>query len=629
MSMYVRMYMREAFFVARISEEDINRVKEATDAVALVGEYVQLRQRGRDFWGCCPFHGEKTPSFKVSPQTQMWHCFGCGEGGNVFKFLMMKEQFEFPEAVRFLAARANITIHEEEGGMPSGHRARLFAVCDETAKFYHTQLMRGKSDSCAKAREYMASRNLGGSIPNKWNLGYAPGSNSLTSYLHQKGFSDKEMIDANVALRADRGGLRDRFYNRVMFPIRDLQGRTIAFGGRVIGQGEPKYINTSNCPLFSKRNNLFGIDFAKSKIVTLGAAIVVEGYTDVIAMHEAGFENVVATLGTALTPQHIKLLTRFTNRIVYLFDGDAAGQKAADRASELITSTVAPESGSKQVALEVVVIPNNMYPAEYVASAGQEGMQQLLKNSQPLLRFVIDRRLASCDLSTPEQRALALPKVLEPLVPIRDSILADEYVNYLADVFKVDFERMKHELATVRPPRIYTPADNEAPVDAYEHVSDESNTDESSASKFVIPSNGAVRWEAEIVNVYALHPSVRSIILQEMQEQHFSVELLQQCFDLMTQQPTDTKPSQLVMYCMQQLPQSEPIWNMTVFMPDDLQAMENTVRLMLKERNKAVLEDSIAELERKVKYDNLTEQQSSEIFNQIVQMQKQLSTLRK
>ncbi|MGI6217687.1 MAG: DNA primase [Coriobacteriales bacterium] len=635
-----------------ISDDDIARVREATDIVSVVSEYVQLKRRGRDYWGCCPFHNEKTPSFKVSGQTQTWHCFGCGQGGDVFKFLMQKEQFDFPEAVRFLADKAGITIKEERGGMPSGYRARLFAVCEETASFYHLQLMRGKSSECDKARSYLSKRGLGGQIPKKWNLGYAPGGNSLVRYLKSKGFTTKEMVDANVALVTDRGTARDRFYNRVMFPIRDLQGRTIAFGGRVIGQGEPKYINTSNCPLFSKRNNLFGIDFAKSAIVNNDTSIVVEGYTDVIAMHGAGFENTVATLGTALTPQHVKLLTRFSANVIYLFDGDAAGQHAADRAADLITTSVAPESGGRQVTLSVGTIPNNMDPAEYIASEGSDGMQKVLDAAVPLLKYVIDRKVASFDLSTPENRALALPKVLEPLVPVRDSILSDEYVNYISDIFKIEFPRVRRELDNAPVPRVYSDARDDGDYGFQNETDPSSGSDpqgtlyggpgnggagsqqgglqEANPATVSIPREGVGRWEAQLLCAYATIPGVRTRISQAMKEREWSNEVFAKVMKIMLDCGPDTSPSDMVAACMRDCPESEPIWILEIPPFKTPAEAESMVKVMLKERDKAELSDKISDLERKVKYDEgISQEQAKDMFVQISEMQKKLSELRK
>ena len=274
-----------------ISEEDIQKVREANDLVSVIGERSPVKQRGRDFWCCCPLHNEKTPSFKIDPALQLWHCFGCGEGGDVFAFVMKTEDLSFPEAVRRLAERAHIEI-TESGGRPgegAGRKARLKAVCAEAAEYYHAQLMRNPGPDASAARSYLAGRGLGGEVPKTWQLGFAPGRGSLVRHLAAAGFTAEEMQQANVALVGKGDGkLRDRFYNRVMFPIRDPQGDCIAFGGRVVGAGEPKYLNSQETPLFHKSQVLYGLDKAKAAMAATGTAVVCEGYTDVIALHEAG-----------------------------------------------------------------------------------------------------------------------------------------------------------------------------------------------------------------------------------------------------------------------------------------------------------------------------------------------------
>ncbi|MGN0959860.1 MAG: DNA primase, partial [Coriobacteriales bacterium] len=362
--------------MGRIEDDDIRRVREATDLVQLVAETVVLKQKGRLFWGCCPFHNEKTPSFKIDPGTQLWHCFGCGKGGDVFGYVMEREKLEFPEAVRQLADRAHIEIKESQGGMPRGQRQRIMDACEAAEEFFHIQLMRSKDSGAASARSYLGTRGFGSGPSRDWRLGFAPGHGRLCAHLQSKGFSRDELVQANLAFVNDGGRMVDRFYNRVMFPVHDLQGRTIAFGGRVIGSGEPKYLNSSETPVFHKSSNMFGIHKAKSAIVSSGTAIVVEGYTDVIALHEAGIRNAVATLGTALTAQHVKLLGRFASSIVYLFDGDAAGQKAAMRAAEFIDWSSALESGRNPIELKVTVLPEGMDPAEFVAARGAEALQE-------------------------------------------------------------------------------------------------------------------------------------------------------------------------------------------------------------------------------------------------------------
>lgn len=386
--------------MAGIPEDDIRRVREASDLVSIAGERVVLRQRGRDFWGCCPFHNEKSPSFKIDPSTQLWHCFGCGEGGDVFSFVMKLDDIGFVDAVRELARRAGIQITEAPGAaMNRGKKARLKEVCNASAEFFHTQLMRGRGPKVDEARSYLAGRDLGGGVPKKWQLGFAPGSGSLVAYLGSKGFKAKEMIEANVAVEGRGGGARDRFYERIMFPIRDVDGDVIAFGGRVVGKGEPKYLNSQETPIFHKSEVLFGLDKAKAAMASTGVAIICEGYTDVIMMHEAGVTNVVATLGTALTVQHIRVLSRHAkHKIVYLFDGDEAGQRAADRAARFIDESMLPEAGRKQVDLCAVTLPDNLDPADFVVQRGGEAIQELIDNAVPLLRYAIDRKLRGRNL---------------------------------------------------------------------------------------------------------------------------------------------------------------------------------------------------------------------------------------
>lgn len=420
--------------MAGISDEDIQKVRAASDIVALFGERTPVQRRGKDYWCCCPFHNEKTPSCKIDPATQNFYCFGCHEHGDVFTYVMKTEDVDFPDAVRRLADRAHIEIHESGSGAPRGYKERLRGVCRETRDFYHTQLMRGKSSEAAAARAYLAGRGLGGKVPDDWQLGFAPGRRQLVGHLSDLGYNIKEMIDANVVVQYEGKPANDRFFNRVMFPINDVQGDCIAFGGRVIGEGEPKYLNSRDTPLFHKSNVLYALDRAKATMTATGTAIVVEGYTDVIALHESGITNAVATLGTALTAQHIRILSRHAGkRIIYMFDGDAAGQKAIDRALTFIDDTMTPEAGPLRVDLLACTLPDNLDPAEYVAAHGADALRaHIEREAKPLIAFGIDRRLANYDLSTPEGRTAAFSDAIQVLAPIKDSLLAQQYAVRIA-----------------------------------------------------------------------------------------------------------------------------------------------------------------------------------------------------
>ena len=438
-----------------ISEEDIQKVREASDLVAVFGERVTLTQRGKDMWCCCPFHNEKTPSCRIDAASQYWHCFGCGEGGDVFSFIMKMDDVSFPDAVRLLAQRAHIEIQETGGqGVSSSKKARLRDICTETAAFYHLQLMRGKSNDAQQARNYLSGRSLGGDIPKRWQLGFAPGRQSLVRLLSQKGFKYDEMIEANVAVKGNDGRVRDRFFNRIMFPIFDPQGSCIAFGGRVVGKGEPKYLNSQETPLFHKSNVLYGLDKAKGALTSTGVAIIVEGYTDVIALHEAGVTNAVATLGTALTLQHIRLIGRYASKkIVYLFDGDAAGQRAADRALGFIDMSMTPEAGKTRTELCAVTLPDDLDPADFVLQRGADALREYIDNAQPLVAYGIQRRLAAHDLSTAEGRTRALADALQVLAPIKESLLAKDYAVQLAGKLKLREEDVLAALSNLASPK--------------------------------------------------------------------------------------------------------------------------------------------------------------------------------
>ena len=439
--------------------EDKQKVREATDLVALVGETVQLRQMGREFWGCCPFHHEKSPSFHVKPEGMFWKCFGCGKGGDCFDFVMERDHLEFVDAVRYLADRAGIMLSDDGESYgrsrSSSDKKRLFEAVEEAAGFYHRYLTRVRGAGADAARAYLARRGFGSAVSQRWTLGYAPGGGALVRYLTERGFTAREMTEANLAVR--RGGsLQDCFHNRVMFTIRDERGRAVGLGGRVLDDSKPKYLNSSETPIFHKGSTLFALDVAKSHITASMEAVVMEGYTDVISSHEAGICNAVAPLGTAFRLQHVKLLSRFLTaagervtqgRIVCLFDGDEAGLRAAERAMQFVGSTTA--------GMYCVVLPDGKDPAEFIEAYGGEALKEQIANPQPLVRFVIDRHLDRFDIATPEGRVLALADVVTAMAPIKGTPLSDEYVEYVAGRLLADPSTVRSALAATRwvPPR--------------------------------------------------------------------------------------------------------------------------------------------------------------------------------
>ena len=389
----------------RFPSDWIDEVRDRSDIVSIVSEYVPLQRKGSKHWGLCPFHGEKTPSFSVDQEKQMYYCFGCHAGGNVITFVMAMERMEFPEAVKHLAERAHMAIPEttREDFGPKKDRDRLYACLVEAAKFYNRTLYAPEG---AQALEYLHNRGLRDNVIRRFGLGStAKGWQSLHGYLKGLGFSDQEMIDCNLIL--ERGGkVFDTFRDRVMFPIFDPRGRVIAFGGRVLGDGQPKYLNSSDTPVFNKRRNVYGLNFLKGgKRQYLR---LVEGYMDVVSLYQHGVDGCVATLGTALTNEQNRLMKRYAPQVLITYDGDGAGQRAISRGLDLFEQ--------ENVPVRVTVVPDKMDPDEYVRAMGGQALNDL--GSVDATTYRLDTLAAAHDLSDPEERtkyAVAAAQVLRNL----------------------------------------------------------------------------------------------------------------------------------------------------------------------------------------------------------------------
>lgn len=494
--------------MALIPEEDINKVIEANDIVAVVSEAVPgLKQRGGRFLACCPFHKEKTPSFQVDPNLGLWHCFGCGEGGNIITFVEKFYDMTFVEAMEFLADKVNIQLKKSSSrpGVSKSQKARLSDACNLAADFYHQQLMRVKSAAANSARKYLGQRNMGSDVSKRWMLGFAPGNNELTKYLMSKKFSAKELIAANLCVSGRDGRARDRFYNRVMFPIFDNNSNVIAFGGRIIGDGQPKYLNSSENVLFHKSNVLYGLDKAKANMAASGTAIVVEGYTDVIAMHETGINYTVATLGTALTKQHIRLLNQHAKkRIIYLFDGDEAGQRAAERALNFIDQMELPEVYNKRAQLLALTLPDNMDPKEFIDENGKDQLIDLLNNAKPLLQYGIERKISQYDLNMPGNKARAATCAIKILAPIKDSLIAKEYAAMISDLTGMRTEDLIAELTKLKKPSNYDDSLNY-------------DTQQTTIKNNIKMNTKREKFELELLCVFAKHPKdLKSLIFNDI-----------------------------------------------------------------------------------------------------------------
>ncbi|MEX2533031.1 MAG: DNA primase [Nitriliruptoraceae bacterium] len=406
----------------KIVKDDIDALRDSADIVAIVGEHTTLKRAGKRYSGLCPFHTERTPSFSVTPEGNFYTCFGCGVSGDIYDFVMRTEGLAFPDAVEHLARRFGFTLRYEQMTAGEqrrlGERSRLVEVTTASAEFFRAILY---TDDGAPARDYLKSRGFGRDEAEAFTLGYAPNDwEALSRHLSANDFRAEEIIAAGMAVRTDRGGLRDRFRGRLIFPIHDAGGDVIGFGGRVLpgldyGDFEPpKYLNSSETPLYRKSRVLYGLYQARGEIARTQSVLVCEGYTDVMALHQAGFTHAVATCGTAVGADHLRLVARYAKNVVLAFDGDAAGVKAAERAWEALRS-VQSEGSGVDVDLRVLALDTTMDPADLVREQGAEGVSKAFGEAAPIVPFVIRHRLAEADRSTEQGRTKALHDAIDVL----------------------------------------------------------------------------------------------------------------------------------------------------------------------------------------------------------------------
>ncbi len=406
----------------KIVKDDIDALRDSADIVAIVGEHTTLKRAGKRYSGLCPFHTERTPSFSVTPDGNFFTCFGCGVSGDIYDFVMRTEGLAFPDAVEHLARRSGFTLRYEQMTAGEqrrlGERARLVEITTAAATFFRDTLY---TDDGSVARDYLKSRGFGRDDAEGFLLGYAPNEwEALSRHLSANGFRSEEIVAAGIAVKNDRGGLRDRFRGRLIFPIHDAGGDIIGFGGRVLpglDYGDfdpPKYLNSSETPLYRKSRVLYGLYQARGEISRTESVLICEGYTDVMALHQAGFTHAVATCGTAVGAEHLRLVARYARNVVLAFDGDAAGVKAAERAWEALRS-VQTEGSGVDVDLRVLVLDQTMDPADLVREHGQEGVAEAFHAAVPIVPFVIRHRLAETDRSTEQGRTKALHDAIDVL----------------------------------------------------------------------------------------------------------------------------------------------------------------------------------------------------------------------
>ncbi len=425
--------------MAYYSDELIEEVRSANDIVDVISGYVHLQKKGGTYFGLCPFHNEKTPSFSVSRDKQMYYCFGCGAGGNVLTFLMQYENFTFSEAMQSLADRARIELPKQEMNAAqkeeADRRAKLREINKEAAKYFYSLLLSPQGE---RALAYFKKRGLTDETITHFGLGYANKySNDLYQYLKKKGYSDDLLKDSGLITLDEKRGGSDKFWNRAMFPIMDVNNRVIGFGGRVMGDGEPKYLNSPETKIFEKNRNLYGLNFARSS--RRQGILLCEGYMDVIALHQAGFDNAAAALGTAFTSGHANLLRRYTKEVYLTLDSDDAGIRAALRAIPILK-----EAG---LSVRIVDMRPHKDPDEFIKALGAEEYQKRIDGAENSFLFEIRILSQSYDLNDPESKTEFFREVSRRLLTFRERLERENYIEAITRLYPVGFEQLKSMVA--------------------------------------------------------------------------------------------------------------------------------------------------------------------------------------
>lgn len=417
------------------SDEIIEEVRSKNDIVDVISSYVKLQKKGSSYFGLCPFHNEKSPSFSVSREKQMYYCFGCGAGGNVFTFLMEYENYSFQEALKYLADRAGVELPEAEYSKEARERADQKAILLEinkvAAQYFYVQL---KSPQGAHALSYLKDRGLSDEMIHSFGLGYSNKySNDLYQYLKSKGYRDELIVKAGLVTVDERYGVSDKFRNRVMFPIMDSNSRVIGFGGRVMGDAKPKYLNSPETMIFDKSRNLYGLNRARSSRKPY--FLLCEGYMDVISLHQAGFSNAVASLGTALTPGHASLIKRYVKEVYLTYDSDEAGTKAALRAMPILKDV--------GITARIIRMEPHKDPDEFIKHLGAEAFEERIHKARNGFMFGLEVLERDYDLTTPEGKTDFMKEAAKRLTQFDEEIERSNYIEAVAKTYHVGFEELR------------------------------------------------------------------------------------------------------------------------------------------------------------------------------------------
>ena len=505
-----------------IPEDKISEIKNAVDIVDIISDSVLLKKTGRNFVGLCPFHSEKTPSFTVSPEKQIYHCFGCGNGGNAFSFLMNQEGLSFPEAARALAKRYGIDLPTRtlspEQRRAIGQKEKLLHINKLAMDYFQQCLVTGVAGQ--RARSYLEHRGFSGDIIDRFHLGYAPkGWDHLIRFFSRKRISGKLLETAGlVVARKDQRGSYDRFRDRIIFPIIDISMKIVGFGGRVMDDGDPKYLNSPETPVYNKSRTLYGLHLAKNACRTTGSVYIVEGYLDLLALHQHGIENSVATLGTALTADHIRLLTRFAQRMILVYDSDEAGIRSAQRCidtfwKEHVDFRREDVFQEESADTRILVLPRGHDPDSFLFEHGPEAFKEAASAAPGIISFLIDRAIQKHGLST-EGKIRIISGLQAPLAAINDRVAQSLYIKQLSERIEIDERVVLEKIREIRPSK----TSNQGPYGA--------EADSSAAADVSTKTIDGNRLEQKIITMMLQYPQILFDIEQQKILAHFESRML-------------------------------------------------------------------------------------------------------
>lgn len=580
-----------------IAREVIDEILLRNDIESLIGGYVSLKRAGSNLKGLCPFHSEKTPSFTVYPSENSFYCFGCGVGGNAITFIRQIEHLDYPDAVEFLAKRAGITVVRDSDKAyekPAIDKQRLLQMNVEAAKFFHMSLYNNNPKSKEALSYFVNNRGLSHATIKHFGLGFAPDSfDSLINFMTAKGYTKDELVIAYLASKSEKGHYYDAFRNRVMFPIIDVSGNVIAFGGRVMDDSKPKYKNTMDTPVFKKSRNLFALNFAKN--ASAESLILCEGYMDVIALHSAGFTNAVATLGTAITPEQARIMSRYTKKVIISYDADEAGQKAAQKAMKLL--------GDVGLDVGIIKVPGAKDPDEYIKTYGKEKFKAVISESKSKFEYNMDTVLSKYDINIPQDRINALAELEKIISQVYFKAERDIYIQAVADKLKVEAKSVREDVEKLARRQISIGRKEESNriKQASQGYADRVNPDFAKAP--AIAKN-----EENILGLLLLYPDHRKIVFEEslLTADDFYTEFNRRVFEFLKNHYT---PSENYVEDFNEEFSSEEIGRITKMKINRMQLAENGL---------SVLRESIDSLRNSIKKKSAEKVSSIDDLNRLI-----------